>query len=108
MLTCSRSGNRLTVCLGGEIDHCASENMKEEIEKILSDPMITELHLDFSHVSFIDSSGIGMVIGRYKTMKARKGRITAGGIGPELEKVYRLAGLHRIIPLSEEGKIVGR
>ena len=106
MLKCLRSGNKLTVSLCGEIDHCTSENMRDEIERILSDKMIKELHLDFSRVSFMDSSGVGMIIGRYKTMKARKGRITAGGLGSELKKVYRLAGLHRIIPLSEEGENV--
>jgi len=55
--------------------------------------------MDFSKVTFMDSSAIGMLIGRYKTMIALGGKICAQGLSPAIQKLYRMAGLHRIIPI---------
>ena len=48
----------------------------------------------------MDSSGVGMIIGRYKTMKARGGSVHACGLHPPVDKLFHLAGLHRIISIT--------
>ena len=58
--------------------------------------------LDFSEVTFMDSSGVGMLIGRYKTKAALGGKMYASGMHATIERLYRMAGLHRIIPILEE------
>ena len=50
----------------------------------------------------MDSSGIGMIIGRYRTMKARGGRVSAVGLRPPVDRLFHMAGLHRIIGLESE------
>ena len=100
MLEYHRCKDALSVQLCGEIDHFAAKALRDSIELTLQDSSIRSLHLDFSQVSFIDSSGVGMIIGRYKTMKSRGGTISASGLSPEVERLYRLAGLHRIIPIT--------
>lgn len=103
-----RASDRLTIFLSGEIDHHAATTIRDEIEKQLNDVTIHSLVLDFSKVSFMDSSGIGMIIGRYKTMKGRNGEIASTGLRPSVERIYRVGGLHRIIPIVEQGGKDGR
>lgn len=102
---CSDAGT-LLIPLSGELDHCRSNLIREEIErKILHSPKAETLLLDFSQVSFMDSSGVGMIIGRYKTMKKRGGNVCAQNLRPHVDKMFHLAGLHRIIrilPKQEE------
>ena len=73
MLQTTKQGDALTVYLTGEIDHCVAEGLRNEIEMLIVAHNPHRLILDFSQVSFMDSSGIGMIIGRYKTMIARGG-----------------------------------
>lgn len=95
--------NELTVFLTGEIDHHAAASIRQEIDAMLQERKITALILDFSDVSFMDSSGIGMIIGRYKLIKARSGEMRAAGLSPALKRIYTLGGLHRIIPIDDNG-----
>lgn len=102
-----KNGESLTVYLNGEMDHCCAQRMRKEIETHLRDPSILKLMLDFSHVTFMDSSGIGMLIGRYKTMAERGGSVLARGMQPSVRRLFHMAGLHRIIAEQEsesEGK----
>lgn len=78
--------------------------MRETIEEAIKDPSIKELRLDFSHVTFMDSSGVGMLIGRYRTMAKREGRVAASGLNAQMERLFRFAGLHRIIMLEDADK----
>ena len=103
MLISSRHGDRIWVSLSGEIDHCSADVLRREIESLIASTDAHHLHLDFSKVSFMDSSGVGMIIGRYKTMMARGGSISAGGLSESVDRLYHLAGLHRIIPIIANG-----
>ena len=104
MLESRRTGDRLCVHLSGEIDHCAASELRAQIEELLQDASIRSLWLDFTDVSFMDSSGVGMIIGRYKTMRERGGSVAACGLKPPVEKLFRMAGLHRIITQEEPGR----
>ena len=103
MIKCTRKDHRLSVFLHGEIDHCTASLIRKEIEERIRSEEIHALHLDFSDVSFIDSSGVGMLIGRYKTMMEKGGSISASCLSPSVERLYRIAGLHRIIPITTSG-----
>ena len=97
-------GDTLTVYLDGEIDHFASEYLREDIENELKSRPVSRLILDFSDVRFMDSSGVGMIIGRYKTMKAHGGSVYAQGLNPPIDRLFHLAGLHRIITIKSGGQ----
>ena len=102
MLNIQRTGDRLTVCFEGEIDHYAAEKLRSRIEAALKDQEIHSLTMDFSRVTFMDSSGIGMIIGRYKTMHSRGGKVYAAGLHPPVDRLCHIAGLHRIIDTEEQ------
>lgn len=101
MLETSRIGDMLVAHLSGELDHCQASSLRGELEEALKSPGITKLHLDLTGVTFMDSSGIGLIIGRYKTMQKRGGRVSAGGMNGEVDRLFRLGGLHRIIEVTE-------
>lgn len=101
MLKAQMDGNALIVSLEGELDHCAVEGLRAELEERLLDSAITHLHFDFQNVSFMDSSGVGFIIGRYKTMAARGGHVSAGNLHPPVDRLFRMGGLHRIIEITE-------
>lgn len=101
MLNTKQEGKRLIIYLSGEIDHYCAEKLRVQIEEIIKALSPVQLHFDFSSVSFMDSSGVGMLIGRYKTMLERGGNVSAGGFKPHVEKLFRMAGLHRIIQIED-------
>ena len=96
-----REGDALVVRREGELDHCAAEALRGELEALLRDTSIARLHLDFGNVSFMDSSGVGFVIGRYKTMAARGGSVSASGLRAPVDRLFRMGGLHRIVTITE-------
>ncbi len=104
MLKIKKNGHILVVRLTGEVDHYASLQMRKEIEEQLKDRAVDRLVLDFSDVTFMDSSGVGMIIGRYKTMTARGGQVTACGLHPPVDRLFHMAGLHRIIDVEPSGR----
>lgn len=95
---------RLTACLRGEIDHHAAGRLREEIDNAVTRGNIRELILDFSDITFMDSSGIGLILGRYKSMCARGGKLTVRGASPRQLQVMRLAGLEKLKIFEEETK----
>lgn len=104
MVKSRKNGDQLIVYLSGEIDHCAADALRGDIEHLLRDEAILRLLFSFEDVSFMDSSGVGMIIGRYKTMQARGGSVGAFGLHPPVDRLFRLAGLHRIIAQEDTGR----
>lgn len=88
--------NGLCIWLSGELDHHAARDLREQIDAAVDRCQARVLRLDFSEVGFMDSSGIGLVMGRYRLMKAREGSLTVVGTSDRIEKVMRLAGLDKL------------
>ena len=91
------TGEVLTVYLQGEIDHHTARDMREGIDKAISFYMPSLLILDFAEISFMDSSGIGLVMGRYKLMKNLSGRIMIENAPKNIKKVMRMAGIEKLL-----------
>ena len=102
MIGFKQERSRLIVFLHGDIDHREAGELRTQIEHQIAKNKPKELLLDFSQVSFMDSSGIGMIIGRYKTMMKYGGCVTASGMNDFVLRLFRMAGLHRIIAIEEE------
>ena len=86
-------GKRLTIYLRGELDHHAAGRLREEIDAAAVRVNANELVLDFTELGFMDSSGIGLILGRYKRMTARGGTLRVCGAGERLLRVMQMAGL---------------
>jgi len=85
-----------TVYLAGELDHHRAAPLREHVDSVIRERCPETLVLDFSGIGFMDSSGIGFVMGRYRLMQSMGGRLIVRGASPRLEKVMRLAGLERL------------
>lgn len=92
-IICKSDGGRLTAFLNGEIDHHNSEAVRTKIDIDIEKYHPEELILDFKDVTFMDSSGIGLVIGRCKVMKSIGGRVIIDNAAVQTKKVMKLAGL---------------
>ncbi len=86
----------LTVWLSGELDHHAARTMREQVDAAVERSTAHTLLLDFSGVTFMDSSGIGLIMGRYRLMQSRGGRLLVTGASERLQRVMKLAGLNRL------------
>ena len=96
-----QTGEVLTAYLGGEIDHHTAKNMRQEIDNAVELNMPTLLILDFTDVSFMDSSGIGLVMGRYRTLSKTGAELHISGTSPQIYKVMKLAGLERLARIDK-------
>lgn len=87
----------LTARITGEIDHHTARWLRMDIDTAIQDKEPKNLKLDFSGVSFMDSSGVGLVMGRYKNMKERGGKVELINMPDYIEKVMSLAGMDRLL-----------
>ena len=89
-------GNTVTAHLSGEIDHHSAKEIRGDIDLAIDRCRPNKLILDFDGVTFMDSSGIGLVMGRYKAVKLCGGCVIIENTGSQIKKVMRLAGLDRL------------
>lgn len=96
--------NRLFIRLSGELDQAVTENLKIKVSEVVDKYMIKHIIINFSRLDFMDSSGIGFIIGRYAQVKKRNGKIVICSMNDMIERIVRLSGLRRIclIASSEE------
>lgn len=94
-----RNNGHLTLYLYGELDECSATNVKGLVDKVLNDNFNSKsVIFDLSGLSFIDSTGIGLLIGRYKVLRQYNVPAYISGASVSTEKVLELAGLYGIMP----------
>ena len=93
-------GNVLVVSLIGELDHHSAEEVRVKIDDRISREN-RKLVLDFSGVTFMDSSGIGVIIGRYKKISMRSGEVNIISVSKSIKRVFELSGIFKIIKYYE-------
>ena len=94
----TRCGSILVVKVHGELDLSTSPVFRDKIEAELArDENIRHLFLDLEAVPFIDSSGLGAVLGRFKSISQRGGKLAGVKVPPHLEKLFALSGLLKIM-----------
>lgn len=93
-------GSCLTIVLPKELDHPASDEIRRESDKIIDGTYIRTIVFDFEKTGFMDSSGIGLIMGRYRALGMRAGCICAVHVNSHIEKLLRLSGLHKYIKIQ--------
>ena len=86
----------LCIKLEGELDHHSAESIRRQLDCAIA-RCRGGLVLDFSHVVLMDSSGIGLLIGRYKKLKEKGMRLYVKNVNPQIDKIFRMSGLYSII-----------
>lgn len=98
-----RIGTTLVVKLDGELDHHTSSEVKNKIDKEINLRKINNLILDFDKVSFMDSSGIGVIAGRYKIINSLGGKIMIIRVNEQVDKILEISGLKKILEVNKSG-----
>ena len=97
------TGEVVTAYLYGELDHHTAKEMRESIDLAVELNMPTLLVLDFKNITFMDSSGIGLVMGRYRNLLKNGAELHIVNAPPNIYKVMRLAGLEKLAKLEKVG-----
>ena len=92
----------LLVHLEGELGHHEALEAMRGLEDVIDSYTPAGLELDFSGVTFMDSSGIGLVMGRVRLMKSFGGEVRIQGAHGNIRKVMQIAGLHRVAQMDDE------
>ena len=97
MLCYEKKRNGLFVRLSGELDHREATRLREELDEIIVQTGARRLVLDLNGLDFMDSSGIGLIIGRYKLMARRGGSVAVLGPDARVDKIFKMAGLYQLV-----------
>lgn len=97
---------RLTVRMPYELDDHATKQLKEEIDCMIDARWIRTLIFDFQDTCFMDSAGIGMILGRYKKLNFAGGRVHVIHVNERIWQMMRLAGLYKVVQLEMGGVTV--
>ena len=89
--------NCLTVFLPHELDHHNAEEIRKESDHLIERNHIRYVIFDFAETNFMDSSGIGVILGRYRYVQAMGGTVRLSHMSPSVKKIIHMAGLHQLV-----------
>lgn len=92
----------LEVTLHGEIDHHTAVSVRSGIDDIICEQKPSKTVLDLSEIDFMDSSGLGLIMGRYALMQRLGGKLSVKNPNDRIMKIFELAGLGRIIKIEKD------
>ena len=90
--------NTLYLSLSGELDEMSANFTRNEMDNLMQDNAIKQIVIDLSELTFMDSTGIGILIGRYKKMKTKNIPIFICNPNNHREKIFQMTGLYEIMP----------
>lgn len=99
--TYEAKGRTLIIHLPKELDHHNCRNLKNETDLLLSENYITKLVFDFSKTAFMDSSGIGLLLNRYKQMERSGGAMATYGADARISRILAIGGIAKLAPSYE-------
>ena len=94
------TGTCLNIKLPEELDHPASELIRRESDRIMGKIYIRTICFDFGNNVFMDSSGVGLIMGRYRALGMRSGCMKACHVSGYIEKLLRLSGVSKFLELE--------
>lgn len=95
-----KEDKQLLVEITEEIDHHVAEKLRRKVDDEITRHMPRKTVFDFDRVSFMDSAGIGMIIGRYKMMKLIGGSLEIINISQTVRRILEMSGINKIIPMA--------
>lgn len=89
--------DNLIITLEGELDHHSSKEIRKKIDSEYYNNNLKNMVLDLGNLNFMDSSGIGLIMGRYKNCKEQYGKLSIVNINPKVERILEMSGLMEIV-----------
>ena len=96
--------NCLTIFLPGELDHHNAEEIRKRSDYLIDQNHIRYVIFDFTDTTFMDSSGIGVIMGRYKRIYMLGGEVCAVHTSERMKKILTMPGVTRIMQIYEEDR----
>ena len=103
-ITYIKKDKRLIFEIEEDIDECCVQKIRRRIDNEIQRYMPKEVIFDFSNVSFMDSAGIGLIIGRYKLINMIGGELKIANVNTQIQKIFEMSGLLRLIPVKQKDK----
>ena len=97
MIAHEKKRGEVVVRLSGELDHRVAERIRPELDEVLQDPKVRRLVFDLTGLSFMDSSGIGMILGRYRLIKQRGGSVAVKCDNRHIDRIFEISGLYQLV-----------
>lgn len=91
-------GDKVRVKLTGDIDEYSARALRAELDGIIERQRMRALILDMGSVSFIDSTGLGFVLGRYKKLREKRAELLLSNVPQQVDKVFRTSGVYSFVP----------
>lgn len=92
----------LVIRMPRELDHHSAEQIRREADRLITEKNINQVEFDFRNTDFMDSSGIGVIMGRYQNIRLLGGAVTATHVNDRIFKVLQLAGVTKVIGIDRE------
>ena len=96
MMETTYENNVLTAYIKGEIDHDSATRIRSTVDAMAQSLRPQQLCLDFGGVSFMDSSGVGLVMGRYRQMKLLGGALRVSNYSDSVRRIFLMSGLQSL------------
>jgi stage II sporulation protein AA (anti-sigma F factor antagonist) len=96
--------NVLCIRVEGELDHHTAEKLRKEVAQSLEQYEIKHMILNLGELSFMDSSGLGVILGRYNYINSLGGQMVVCAISPAVKRLFEMSGIFKIIRLEENEK----
>ncbi|MCX7923648.1 MAG: anti-sigma F factor antagonist [Clostridia bacterium] len=94
-------GTTLIVSILGELDHHSAEYIRQKVDSEIIKATTKNIIFDFSKVTFMDSSGIGVILGRYKNVQKINGKTSIANVNSQIKRIFEMSGLFKIIPVYD-------
>ncbi len=104
MLDLYNDGSQMTAELSGDIDHHAARAIRQELDRAIAHSQPGLLIIDMEKVGFMDSSGIGLILGRMRAVRAYGGDMIIRNAAAETAAVIRLSGLSGLLEEGEKNE----
>ncbi|WP_042355206.1 anti-sigma F factor antagonist [Bacillus rubiinfantis] len=91
----------LLIRLSGELDHHTADELREKVTAVIEKDDIRHIVLNLEQLSFMDSSGLGVILGRYKQIKQVHGEMVVCAISPAVQRLFDMSGLFKIIKMEQ-------
>lgn len=99
-------GQTMVIRLMEDLDHHNAVYIREMADEFLEKYPITRVVFDFSGVEFMDSSGIGVIIGRYKKMSYIGGEVNVCGISKNVDRIFQMSGLYKLVKQLKKAEVM--
>ena len=97
--------NVLVTRLSGELDHHTSELVRYQMDEAILRGQVSHVVLSLKDLTFMDSSGLGVILGRYKQIKAKGGKMVVCDMNPAVRRLFELSGIFKIVSVYDNERM---